>query len=167
MVLAFVATRRRVMLGLTGLFGLVSVSKATEKVATTVDNDAELLRLGRQFEAAAERINFAMDNSGPGQSYYDQMLSDAADEYEIIHERISSLRATTWQGLQVKARVATWASAGKMYPEDSTILIDPIALSLAEDVLTIGSRNVAKPTEFQYSAVVPRLWRSGINDTSC
>jgi len=27
-----------------------------------------------------------------------------------------------------KARVATWASAGKMYPEDSAILIDPIAL---------------------------------------
>jgi hypothetical protein len=44
----------------------------------------------------------------------------------------------------ITARVATWASVGKMYPEDSTILIDPMTLSLAEDVLTIESRNVTQ-----------------------
>jgi hypothetical protein len=57
-----------------------------------------------------------------------------------------------------KARVATSASAGKMYPEDSPILIDPIALSLAEDNRVAKCR---KATEFQYSAVVPRLWAIG------
>lgn len=141
---SFVTTRRRAILALTGFIGLVSAASAARKPATTSDSDAELLRLGKEFEGIAERIDFVIDNTGPGQSYYDQMLSDAANEYEIIHERISSLRATNWQGLQVKARVATWASVGKMYPEDSAILIDPIALSLAEDVLTIGSRNVTQ-----------------------
>lgn len=139
MVLAFVATRRRVMLGLTGLFGLVSAARAASKPATTSDSDAELLRLGKEFERIAEQIDFAIDNTGPGQSYYDKMLSDALAEYEIIHERINNLQATTWRGLQVKARVGTWASAGKMYPEDSAILIDPMALSLAADVLKLSA----------------------------
>lgn len=99
MALSFVTTRRRAILALTGFTGLVS---AASKPAATSDSDAELLRLGEEFERIAERIDFAIDNTVPGQSYYDQMLSDAADEYEIIHERINNMQATTWGDFRSK-----------------------------------------------------------------
>lgn len=139
---SFVTTRRRALLALTGLIGVASGARASEKPAATSYSDAELLRLSKEFERVAERIDFAIDNTGPGQSYYDQMLSDGLDEYKTIHEQINRLQATTFQGLRVKARIAVWASAGRMYPEDTAILIDPIALSLAEDVLNIQLRYI-------------------------
>ena len=139
----FAVTRRRAMALLTGLIGFAGAARATAEVATKIDDDAELIRLGRQFEAIAERIDFAIDHSGPGHSYYDQTLTDAIADYGVVYDRISALRATTTAGLSVKARIVTWASAGKMHPEDSAILIDPIALSLAEDLLKVASQQSA------------------------
>ena len=52
----FAATRRRAVLLLAGLIGFACVARATANAATKTDDDAELSRLGRQFEAIAEQI---------------------------------------------------------------------------------------------------------------
>jgi hypothetical protein len=120
-----------VLVGLTSLFG--------GEVALH-PSDSELIKLGATFDDVAERVDFALQHSGPGHSFYIEMLTTALDEFEIVRERIGSIRAKTMAGLKVKARVAKWTSSGAMYPEDTAILVDPIALSLAEDVLRAGRR---------------------------
>jgi hypothetical protein len=120
-----------VLVGLTSLFG--------GEVALH-SSDSELIKLGATFDDVAERVDFALQHSGPGHSFYIEMLTTALDEFEIVRERIGSIRAKTMAGLKVKARVAKWASSGAMYPEDTAILVDPIALSLVDDVLKAGSQ---------------------------
>ena len=126
----FRTTRRAALIGLTSLFGSVIVLRPS---------DGELLKLGATFDDIAERVDFALRHSGPGHSYYTEMLTTALNDFEIVRERIGAIRAKTMAGLKVKARVAKWASSGAMYPEDTAILVDPIALSLADDVLKARS----------------------------
>jgi hypothetical protein len=126
----FRTTRRAALIGITSLFGGALALRPS---------DVELLKLGATFDDIAERVDFALQHSGPGHSYYTEMLTTALNDFEIIRERIGAIRAKTMGGLKVKARVAKWASSGAMYPEDTAILVDPIALSLADDVLKAGS----------------------------
>jgi hypothetical protein len=126
----FQTTRRAALLGLTSLFG---------GTVALCRSDGELLKLGATFDDIAERVDFALQHSGPGHSYYTEMLTIALNDFEIIRWRIAAIRAETMAGLKVKARVAKWASSGAIYPEDTAILVDPMALSLADDVLKARS----------------------------
>lgn len=124
-------------MGLAGLFGISGASATIPAIKTSPD--AELIGLGAQFDDIAARIDFAVEHSGPGQSYYTRMLTDAIEAYGAVYVKVTVLPATSLEGLRVKARIAKWSSAGKMYPEDTAILIDPMALSLAEDLLNFGT----------------------------
>ena len=63
--------------------------------------DSELRVLGIQFEYWSARLDEHKDDAA-----LDQKLA-------LICEKICDLRATTFEGLRVKARVARWAGAGE------------------------------------------------------
>ena len=132
-----VSTRRSTLLGLAGFLGGTNFIPPVSVAHAIAHPDAELIALGEQFDDIAAQIDFAIDNTGPGQSYYQSAMETAFDEYRMIHPRIMALTATTIEGFKVKARVARWSSADKMSPDDGCVFADVMALSLVRDVLDL------------------------------
>jgi hypothetical protein len=86
--------------------------------------DSELRALGIQFEYWSAQLH--------------EPKADAAIDQKLalICERIRELRATTFEGLRVKARVARWAGAGEdgQLVDDETDLRNP-QIAFAESIL--------------------------------
>lgn len=129
MTAVFAITRRAVLAGLAPLLNSGSVN-------ASISRDRELIRLGGMFDYITARVDASLEPSTEDQWQADA-LSAALDEFDVVRSRIASLRATTLLGLQVKARLVQWSSSGVASDEDTAIAIDPMALSLADDILVM------------------------------
>ena len=125
---------RRFIVAGAGLLALLA------KPATAAGNDAELVRLGAQLDAA----------------WSEQVASDKADNdidepheraCEIAH-RIEQMQATTIAGLIVKARACSWCHGGEPFEPDFFSLDGHpttdlrLAASVFRDLLALSGRPV-------------------------
>ena len=105
--------------------------------------DAELLRLGREFEAAwSHEIAVLARLKGVDTPAGDEEFDAAIDAVSAIVDRIEVIPATSLAGLQVKARAISWCHSGE--PLEAEAFSDQqttnvrIAASLVNDLLAMG-----------------------------
>jgi len=124
--------------GLTGAAGLIAGGAGAAFAAS--HQDAELLDLGRQFEAAWAQERPLWDASQAASDDDDaKTLYLRAQEFskrtaEIVHQ-IEPQNATTLEGLRVKARAALWYFCGDLAEFDDPTNVRLIA-SILRDLLS-------------------------------
>lgn len=122
------------------LVGVVA-DAATTSSATfgkLISVDAELIELGRQFDAVA--------------SEFDQAIEKRADlNFEIlsrldeVEATILSKKAATVDGLRVKARAACWAQLGDMDASDQSSMDVRMAMSIVRDLIRAYDPDLERP----------------------
>jgi hypothetical protein len=88
---------------------------AGERGGMTTHPDADLLRLGRRFdEALARERATAATPAG----LTDEALESFTEQAIVFADQIENLRATTIEGMRVKARVIAWCGGFPDQPDD-------------------------------------------------
>lgn len=148
--------RNRIAGLLDAYLGAFDVFKTTvadvggSSVTRTAEGDAQLLRLGAEFDAAAAQYEVEANREYPktraGNEAADRGLNAAEAKVRAVHEQMLPLRATTLAGLQAKARVCQWTmevdDAGKrgefrLVNEETTD--NQFAGSIVRDLMAMSS----------------------------
>jgi hypothetical protein len=118
---------RRAALGSLAASSLFPVSKP---VAAPSSADAQLVSLGRDFDAAAAKLDHAIANGGDPHW-------EVLDELAILDAEIAATQAFAMEGLRVKARAACWALLGDLDPAGQLTTDKRMALSIARDLIRL------------------------------
>ena len=100
--------------------------------------DIGLIRLGRRFDAIAAQLDHAIEH-GLDTDW------DTLYEFGCVHDEIVAARATTMEGLCVKARVACWARLGDLDAGEQCTAEDRVALSMIRDLIRIYHPHLERP----------------------
>jgi hypothetical protein len=100
--------------------------------------DADLLALGRDFDAVTAKL--------------DRAIADRTDvDWQVLDElarldaEIVATQASTMEGLCVKARAACWALLGDLDPTDNITLDQSMALSIVRDLIRLHDPSLEHP----------------------
>lgn len=91
-------------------------------------SDDDLLLCGREFDVVAARLDKCIDHR--------LYISDELiDRLGAVLRSIKIRRATTFEGLQVKARVASWDLSENLSLPENCGLVDQMSYSIFTDLL--------------------------------
>lgn len=94
--------------------------------------------LGRRFDDVAASFDQSIQTKeGPSQETLDKMSA--------VEKQILEARATTLEGLRVKARAASWSFLGDWNPADGTSTGERMALSIVLDLMQTHDANLLRP----------------------
>ena len=111
---------------------------AVSKSALTGETDVALLALGHRFDAIAARMDDAIEHAL-------DIDWDTLYEFGRVHDEIVAARATTMEGLCVKARVACWARLGDLDAGEQCTAEDRVALSMIRDLIRLYHPHLERP----------------------
>ena len=96
--------------------------------------DAILAMLGRQFDTLAAKLDSDW-----------HVPSETLEEFNRIEAKIIATRATTIEGLCVKARVTCWALLGDLDPNEQSTANERMALSIVRDLIRLCDPSLERP----------------------
>jgi hypothetical protein len=101
--------------------------------------DAELIKLGRQFDEVTAQIDAAI--SDPTTDIADEIL----DRLGRIEAKILNTQSLTVDGLRVKARATCWALLGDLDPTGEPTPDKRMSLSIVRDLIRLYDSNLECP----------------------
>jgi hypothetical protein len=121
------------------LYSAVSVSVfAASGLAAASSADAHLLALGRDHEAAAAQLDFAIEHGT-------DVAWDVLEKLGCVRAEILTIQAKTIDGMRVKARAACWALLGDLDSANDTTLDNSMALSIVRDLIRLYDPGLERP----------------------
>ena len=111
---------------------------AVSRPALAREADAALLALGHRFDAIAAQMDDAIEHAL-------DIDWDTLYEFGRVHDEIVAARATTMEGLCVKARVACWARLGDLDAGEQCTAEDQVALSMIRDLIRLYHPHLERP----------------------
>lgn len=107
-------------------------------VLATSHADAHLLALGRDFDAAAAKLDSVLADGGdPHWRLFDELTR--------LDTEIVATQAVTMEGLCVKARAACWALLGDIDAEGQETTDKRMALSIVRDLIRLSAPDLERP----------------------
>ena len=118
-------SRRAIMASL----AIVPAFSTSVAFAKPAPYDAELISLGRQFDAIAAAIDDVIEGRGK--------LTNEIEMLGSIETAITATPAKTMEGLCVKARAACWALLGDLELTEESTLDRRMGLSIVRDLIRL------------------------------
>jgi hypothetical protein len=106
--------------------------------AETSSADSRLLALGRDFDAAAGKLDHAITT---GIDFDNGLL----EQLDRLDSEIVTTQASTMQGLSVKARAACWALLGDLDDPGDTTTDRRMSLSIVRDLIRLCDPGLERP----------------------
>ena len=100
--------------------------------------NSHLLALGRDFEAAAAKLDHAI---AAGIDFDNKLL----ERLDRLNSEIAITQASTMQGICVKARAACWALLGDLDPTGQPTTDKSMALSIVRDIIRLYDPGLERP----------------------
>ena len=120
------------------LAAMVPAIAVSKPAALTGEAEVALLALGYRFDAVAAQLDHAIEH-GLDTDW------DTLHEFGRVHDEIVAARATTMEGLYVKARVACWARLGDLDAGEQYTAEDRVALSIIRDLIRLYHPHLERP----------------------
>lgn len=114
------------------------ILSASIRPTNDIGADAQLLTLGSKFVETAAKIDSAIDGGS-------ELTDDLLDRLNSLETDIFAIRATTIDGLRVKARAACWALLGDLDYVDQSSTEKRMAMSIVRDLIRLYDPGLEKP----------------------
>jgi len=115
-----------------------SLLPASTLPAAASSADSRLLALGRNFDAAAAKLDHAI---ATGVHFDDGLL----EQLDRVDTEIATTQAFTMEGLCVKARAACWALLGDLNEPGDETTDRRMALSIMRDLIRLYDPGLERP----------------------
>ena len=107
-----------------------SVFAAMISPAMSLEPDAALVLLGREFDAVSGELSRRIS----GGLYVPLSLIERVGS---LMKAVSEENAKTWEGLRVKASVVSWDLSGDLQPGDNVGIVERMSLAIVRDLLPL------------------------------